>query len=126
MRLLIAIAIVVAFAMLFVGSRMPFPGPGGPAQSPPPPGAMPQVGVLYRVTPYRAEPIVLGATSWSFDEPVNWPPQEPSDVISMPYAVPGVLKLISEDKAVFRADVDGSFLALTKVAAIAILGTGCL
>jgi hypothetical protein len=76
---------------------------------------MPEAGVLYGVTLFCPEPVVLGATSWSFDQPFDWPPAQPSDV-GAPYAVPGVVKVISDDKAVFRADVNGSVLTLTKVA----------
>ncbi|MDP9273345.1 MAG: hypothetical protein M3O93_07450, partial [Chloroflexota bacterium] len=57
-----------------------------------------------------------GTTWWSFDEPYTWPPPDPNQPIIMPYSVAGVLTLTSPDKAVFRADVNGARLGLTRTA----------
>jgi hypothetical protein len=109
--------LLIAGALLLAACGTPSVPSPPPGQSPPPVGAVPEVGVLYRVTLFCSEPVVLGATSWSFDQPFDWPPAQPSkDVFSYPYAVLGVVKVISDDKAVFRADVNGSVLTLTKLA----------
>lgn len=86
--------------------------------APPAADATPQVGASYRVTLFCAESVALGTTWWSFDETKDswsWPPPA-SGVGMMPYPVPGVVTLISEDKAVFRADVNGAQLGLTRTA----------
>src|SRR5436309_2880842 len=89
--------------------------PGG--QTLPPADSSPQVGVAYRVTLYCALPVEVGNTWWQFDKGVTWPPALRSDQGISPYPVPGLITLGSATAATFRADVDGSSLALTKLAA---------
>jgi hypothetical protein len=82
--------------------------------APPAADATPQVGASYRVTLFCPESVALGTTWWSFDETKeDWPPPG-SNVGMMPYPVPGVVTLISKDKAVFRADVNGAQFGLTR------------
>jgi hypothetical protein len=47
------------------------------------------------------------------DEP--WPPPLSDDRGTTPYPVPGIIRLLNSDHALFRADVDGSELALTRM-----------
>ena len=73
--------------------------------------------MAYGVTLYCPIPIRLGDTWWAFDDPSHWPPAKPRwpwDSVSSPYQVPGIVVLSSTSKAVFRADVDGSELQLTR------------
>jgi hypothetical protein len=97
---------------------------GAPAgQTPPAADATPQVGASYRVTMFCPESIPLGTTWWSFDETnQDWPPREQTDVIMTPYPVPGVVTLISENKAVFRADVNGAQFGLTRTPTRTVFG----
>ena len=90
---------------------------GGAGQTLPPANASPQVGVAYRVTLYCAHPVEMGSTWWRFDKGASWPPAMPRDQGMSPYPVPGLITLSSSTTAVFRADVDGSSLAMTKLAA---------
>jgi len=90
---------------------------GGPGLTLPPANASPQVGVAYRVTLYCALPVEVGSTWWQFEKGVPWPPALPSDQGMSPYPVPGLITLSSSTTALFRADVDGSSLAMRKLAA---------
>ena len=89
---------------------------GGAGQTLPPANTSPQLGVAYRVTLYCALPVGVGSTWWQFDKGVRWPPALPRDQGMSPYPVPGLITLGSATTATFRADVDGSTLALTKLA----------
>src|SRR2546428_3437100 len=88
--------------------------PGG--QTLPPADSSPQVGVAYRVTLYCALPVEVGSTWWRFDTGAPWPPALPSDQGVEPDPAPGRFTLRTNTSAVFRADVDGSMLGLTKLA----------
>jgi len=90
---------------------------GGAGQTLPPANASPQVGVAYRVTLYCALPVEVGSTWWQFDKSAPWPPALPRGRGMSPYPVPGLITISSSTTAVFRADVDGSSLAMTKLAA---------
>ena len=73
-------------------------------------------------------PLRVGDTTWLFAENEPWPPDEPHwifDSVGSPYAVHGVLTITDDDHAVFRADVDGSRLHLTRGSTDEDLG-GCL
>ena len=90
---------------------------GGAGQTLPPANASPQVGVAYRVTLYCALPVEVGSTWWRFGKGAPWPPALPRDQGMSPYPVPGLITLSSSTTAVFRADVDGSSLSMTQLAA---------
>ena len=105
---------VVVLALVLAGCSM---FGGGAGQTLPPASASPQVDVAYRVTLYCALPVEIGSTWWRFDKGAPWPPALPRDQGMSPYPVPGLITLSSATTAVFRADVDGSRLSLTKLAA---------
>ena len=106
--------LVVALALVLTGCSL-FGSTAG--QTLPPANASPQVGVAYRVTLYCALPVEVGSTWWQFDKGAPWPPALPHDQGMSPYPVPGLITLSSSTTAAFRADVDGSSLAMTKLAA---------
>ena len=112
-RGLAGLTVAIAFLLAACGAPS-VPSPPS-AQSPPPAGATPQVGVAYRITVWCAIPFALGATWWSFDQHQTWPPEKPGVMQQSPYPVPGVVTLKSADKAVLRADIDGSLLTLTRL-----------
>jgi hypothetical protein len=107
--------VAVALMVLVLAGCSLFGSTAG--QTPPPANASPQVGVAYRVTLYCALPVELGSTWWQFDKGAPWPPALTRDQGTSPYPVPGLITVSSSTSAVFRADVDGSSLRLTKLGA---------
>ncbi len=107
--------IVLCLLLALVGCSVASPSvPSG--VSPPSAGVAPQVGVAYRLTLICPVPLRLGSAWWDFDDPNPWPPQLPGNVIySNAWDVPGIVMLDTPDTARFRADVDGSQLALTRL-----------
>jgi hypothetical protein len=117
--------VLVAVAFLLANCAAPSAQSPPPGQSPPPAGGTPEVGVAYRVTLSCSIPFALGATWWDFDKPHTWPPQKPGVMQQSPYPVPGVITLKSANEAVFRVDIDGSLLTLTRLAGTPDLGELC-
>lgn len=90
------------------------PQPGEPLPS----AGAPAVGIAYRMTVICPIDLAVGDTWWRFEDPTNWPTVPPAgifDNVSDPAPFPGVLVLSSPDRAIFRADVDRSELALVRV-----------
>jgi hypothetical protein len=114
-----------AFVISLLASCGMFVAPPPSGFPPPGPDQVPAVGVNYRVEVSCSIPIQLGKTWWAFEGSFKWPPPLPADQNVTPYPVPGVVRLSSPDSAIFRADVDGSQLALGRMATTP-PGAGCL
>ena len=105
--------LAVALTVLLVvgcGSRPPLPSPTVVTGTP-------EIGVPYRVVVACAVDFQLGNTYWRFVDSEPWPPAlptGPTGAVIAPYPVPATVTLTSPDAATFRADVDGSALALTR------------
>jgi hypothetical protein len=102
---------------------------------PPAAGQVAQVGVAYGVTLSCATTFRMGGLWWAFDDPTaSWPPPMPGppfpfgifETVSDPYPVPGIVTLTDPETATFRADSDGSELALTGYAENPEEGNACL
>jgi hypothetical protein len=88
-----------------------------PSGEPLPSRGQPEVGVGYRITVFCPAPIEVGNSVWLFTGHESWPPDKPHgpfDSVVSPYPVPGLLTLTSRTEAVFRADIDGSELRLSR------------
>lgn len=76
------------------------------------------MGVAYRYTPYCSVDVAIGDTWWRFVDPTKWPEYPPPGIfenVGDPAPMPGIVILSSTDRAVFRADVDRSVLALVRI-----------
>jgi hypothetical protein len=107
------VGLAVAAALLAGCSMFVAPPPSSvPA---PREGESPAVGVNYRVSPSCPAPLQVGTTIWVFEMTGRtWPPAEPKYEYMLPYPVPGVISLSSDTAAVFRADVNGEVIPMTR------------
>ena len=117
-----ALAVIAVFAL--AGCSFGYHGPPPPDPTPahgvPAPTNGPlAVGVAYQLTVYCPIDVAVGDAFWRFESGSTWPPEiqvtiNGTTYASSPYAVPGTFTLMSPTTAVFKADVDGSILLMTR------------
>jgi hypothetical protein len=124
----IVLALVILTAALGYGRKVP------ERLDPPLLGAKAEIGVAYGVETWCMFPIEMGGLWWAFPTGAIEPPpvEIPPFPFSMfarvgnPYPAPGVLILSSPNRAVFRADSDGSEFPVSGLRQNPMEGMGCL